>query len=62
MKKQQAIKHFGTQQALADALGISQPSVAAWKAIPILRQIQIETVTGGALKADLPEYLKQQAA
>lgn len=51
MTKDEATKHFGSQQALALALGVKQPSIAAWKEIPELRQLQIERLTGGALKA-----------
>jgi DNA-binding transcriptional regulator YdaS (Cro superfamily) len=58
MNIDQAIEHFGSQSALARALGIEPPSVAEWKAngrIPPLRQFQIESVTGGKLKADQPQ-------
>lgn len=49
------IAHFGSQQAAADALDISQPSISDWKRserIPHIRQLQIEHVTDGKLKAD----------
>jgi DNA-binding transcriptional regulator YdaS (Cro superfamily) len=49
------IKHFGSQVAVAEALGISQPTVSMWKArgkIPALQQLRIEQITGGQLKAD----------
>jgi DNA-binding transcriptional regulator YdaS (Cro superfamily) len=53
MKTQEAIAHWGSQKALAEALGLRQPSVAAWGEYPPeLRQLQIESVTGGALKAE----------
>lgn len=52
MTKDDAIKHFGSQRALAEALGIEQPSVAGWSEIPPLRQLQIEFVTKGTLRAD----------
>jgi DNA-binding transcriptional regulator YdaS (Cro superfamily) len=54
MKIEQAIKHFGSQVALADALGVQQPAVSMWKTrgkIPHLQQIRIEHLTQGALKA-----------
>lgn len=39
--------------AIARALGIKGPSVVNWgERIPPLRQLQIERVTGGTLKAD----------
>ncbi len=53
MTYDQLINHFGTQVAVAAALGIKQPSVAEWKkSIPPLRQMQIQLVTGGVLQAD----------
>lgn len=43
----------GTQLALAERLGIKQPSVAGWGEFPpALRQIQIERLSGGELKAE----------
>ena len=54
MKYEDVIDHFGSQQAVADAIGIKQPSVAAWKeaGIPEPRQFQLEVITDGRLKAD----------
>ena len=60
MTKDEAIAHFGSQAALADALGIKPPSVAEWDAVPDLRQLQLEILTRGKLKAD-PE-LKRPGA
>lgn len=52
MLKSDAVQHFGSQQKLAEALGVKQPSVARWpEVLPPLRQLQIENVTNGALKA-----------
>jgi DNA-binding transcriptional regulator YdaS (Cro superfamily) len=54
MKIDNAIAHFGSQVALADALGVQQPAVSMWKsrgAIPHLQQIRIEHLTKGKLKA-----------
>ena len=53
MKTLEAIKHplFGTQNALAVALGIRQPTVAGWGEYPpALYQLRIEAMTG--LKAE----------
>jgi hypothetical protein len=48
-----ALRHFGTQQVLAAALGISQPTVSAWKGvIPPRYQFQLEVITQGELQAD----------
>jgi len=55
MKTLDAINIFKTQEALAEQLGLRQPSIARWVKtgeIPYLRQLQIEALTGGALKAD----------
>lgn len=51
MKKVDAIRYYGTQRKLADALGISQAAISKWPDdVPLLRQYQIERLTGGALK------------
>ena len=43
----------GTQSQLAAALGITQGSVALWGTYPPpLRQLQIEAITAGALRAE----------
>ena len=54
MKKTDAIQHFGTQVALAAALGVDQSTISkSWGDFPPpLRQLQIEALTGGALKAE----------
>ena len=53
MRTKKAVNHFGSQRALAEALGITQPSVAEWGEFPPpLRQIQIEAVTNGDLEAE----------
>lgn len=53
MKTQDAINHWGSQKAVAEALGLKQPSVAAWDEFPpALRQLQIEAKTGGLLRAE----------
>jgi DNA-binding transcriptional regulator YdaS (Cro superfamily) len=54
MTKTDALKHFGSQKKLADALGIKQPSVCNWGAYPpYVRQVQIQILTGGKLKPEL---------
>ena len=53
MTKDQAIAAFGTQVKLAQALGMSQGSVSLWgEHPPELRQLQIEALTQGRLKAE----------
>jgi len=68
MTKDDVLKHFGSQQKVAEALGITQPSVANWdRHPPPLRQLQIEALTAGELRAepDCDQFrfpLPQQAA
>ena len=64
MTKDDAIKHFGTQSKLAEALGITQGSVAGWGDVPPLpRQYQIQVLTRGKLKADpIPVRASDSAA
>lgn len=47
------IRHFGSQAAVARALQLQQPSVFEWKkkGVPEKRQLEIEQLTGGDLKA-----------
>ena len=54
MTKDEAIKWAGTQVKLAERLGMkSQGSVSLWGEFPPpLRQLQIEAISGGALKAE----------
>lgn len=53
MRTDEVIRHFVTQKGVADALGMSQPSVALWREYPPpARQLQLEMLTGGALKAE----------
>jgi len=52
MNKSEAVAFFGSQSALAKALGVSRSSVSEWGDVPIGRQFQLEVLTAGALKAD----------
>lgn len=62
MTKDQVIEHFGSQAAVAVALGIRQPSVWEWgDPLPPLRQLEIERLTAGALRAG-PECDKYRVA
>lgn len=48
------IKHFGSQVAVAHAIGVTQPTISNWKSrgsIPKLQQLRIEHITGGKLRA-----------
>lgn len=62
MTTNQALRHFGGQTRLADALGIRAQSVQQWgKRPPWIRQQQIEQVTGGKLRADPPPWEQETA-
>ncbi|MCA3065447.1 MAG: helix-turn-helix domain-containing protein [Rhodocyclaceae bacterium] len=62
MKTNDAISHFGTKAALADALGIKPPSIYDWgDEVPIGRQFQLELITEGALKATRPQKAEKVA-
>lgn len=53
MKTLDSINYFGSAAKLAHALGIKQPSVSEWGEYPPgLRQLQIERLTDGELKAE----------
>lgn len=53
MTYDQVLAHFGTQQGIAGALGLTQPTISAWgKVIPPHYQYQLEIITAGALKVD----------
>ena len=55
MNMQDLIDHFGTQSAIAKALGTSDQVVSAWKVknrIPLGRQYEIQILTAGKLRAD----------
>lgn len=57
MTYDEVIRRFGTQVRLASVLGITQPTVSAWKGIvPKQYQFQLEVLTHGELKVD-PEHI-----
>lgn len=53
---ERAIKHFGSQAALASALGVKQPTVSEWlrgeRPVPAERCPEIERATGGAVRCE----------
>lgn len=56
MTLHEALDHYGSRKALADALGLWPQTVYAWgDSIPLARQYEIEVRTGGKLKADRPD-------
>jgi len=54
MTKTEALNYFGSQGAMARALGCGQSTISEWFEIPEGRQYQIELATKGRLKADKP--------
>lgn len=63
MKKSDVIRHFGSQTAAADALGISQAAISKWgETIPELQAVRLEQVTNKALRYDPDLYRKPTAA
>jgi DNA-binding transcriptional regulator YdaS (Cro superfamily) len=62
MTTYQAVRYYGTQMKLANALGIRQGSVSVWGEYPpALRQLQLQQITKGKLKAE-PGLLKVKKA
>ena len=53
MKTSDVVRHYGTQTAAAAALGMDQSSVSGWGEFPPdKRQLQVERLTNGLLKAE----------
>jgi hypothetical protein len=64
MTYNELIKHYGTEAGAARARNLDRQRVHAWKSrdrIPTDDQIEYELVSGGALKADIPEALRGAA-
>lgn len=62
MRKEVAVNYFGTQQKLADALGMTQGAMCSWnpERIPLARALQLEKITKGKLKVDLALYANRR--
>lgn len=52
MTKDEAVALYGSQDKLAKALGIRREAVVQWTSVPPLRQLQLEMLTLGRLRAD----------
>ena len=52
MEFKEALKHYGSRNKIAKALGIHRQAITRWaySGIPELRQYELETLTGGKLK------------
>lgn len=62
MKTLAATEHFGSQSATARALEMDPSTVCGWGAYPPpLRQLQLEALTDGVLKAE-PDCDKYRVA
>lgn len=61
MKKEDAVKHFKTEQAVADALGISKQAVNKWPdIIPEGAAYKLQVITAGHLQVDPSLYRKEE--
>ncbi len=57
MQKASAIEHYGTEQAVADAIGVTRSAVNQWGAlVPPLRAMQLQQSSGGKLVYDPAVY------
>jgi len=62
MKTKDVIAHFGSQAELARVLGIKPPSISGWgEDVPALRQLQIQSLTLGKLRAASDVFDKKPA-
>ena len=62
MLKTVAIAHFGSQIALAKALGVTKGAVSLWgEVIPEGSAYKLESLTKGALRVDPQLYTKPTA-
>jgi hypothetical protein len=56
------VEHFGTVQRAAMALGYSRQSIYDWRSgVPEKRQLEIQSKTKGALRADRSIVTKYRA-
>lgn len=63
MLTSEVLAHYGSRQAVAAALGIKVPSIYDWGLHPPpLRQIQLERLTDGALKAQSDVFVRARGS
>ena len=60
MKYDDLIEYYGSQSAIAKAIGLTQPSVWEWQetGVPEQRQLEFQRLTHGQLRAD-PRIIKK---
>ena len=59
MKKSDAVKHFGSEEALQEALGISRQAIEKWgEVIPLTSAVPLEALTRGKLRVNMSMYEK----
>lgn len=57
MRKSDAIEHFGSATALAEALKISKGAVSQWgETVPEGSAYKLQFITGGKLQVDTSRY------
>ncbi len=63
MKTKEVIRHFGSQAAVARALGITSSAVTQWReTVPLATAARLEKMTSGELVLDVDQYVKPKAA
>lgn len=63
MTKKEAVNYFGSASRVAEALNLTRAAVSQWpEVVPELRQLQLERITGGKLKAESMPAAKVAAA
>lgn len=63
MLKSDVIKHYGSVQAAAEAIGVNGSAISQWgEYVPLGRAYQFEKITNGALQVgDRPSEPKKSA-
>lgn len=59
MKTKDAIKYFGNQVKLAEALEIHEANITRWKksgVVPLKRALELASMTNGELALNLGDY------
>ena len=56
MKFEDALKHYGSRNRIAKALGCTRQNITRWAfdGIPLVQQYRLEELTGGKLKRTEP--------